>query len=697
MRLESFLWPACRMGEAIDAVVRAAGLSTPGATDGDGEPPTPDIDLLQRWCDAAAASRHLEAEPVHLAYENADQLPTPLLLAVGPERNLLAIASGSDPHVILVASDGRRHRVDRRVMAKALREPLEISIRADVDGMLAAAKVQPSRLDSAFQTIAAERLRGRPVAHGWHFRPDPGRPVSEMAVHRGIRRQCGWLLGAHAAQYAIWLMSWWVIGRGGLEGHLDWGWVSGWMLALATLVPLHVCGTWLQGSLGVSAASLLKERLMAGSLRSDPEAIRSEGVGHLLGRVIEAEAVESLALGGGLLAILSVLDLAFAVVVLFAGVAGAWHAAVMVGVGLLAATVAIRYHRRRVAWAEARLHLTHDFVERIAGHRTRLVQEDPAKWHDTEDQDLASYLSASERMDRLVPVLLVAVPRMWLALAVVVTVPAFLTGTSSGRLAITMGGILIVHVAWRHLTESLVQISGAAIAWQQVQPLVSAATNLERIPAAVVGATDRDVSSRLLHARDLVYRYPSRTEPAVHGATLDARTGDRLLLEGPSGGGKSTFASLLAGLRLPDAGLLLVRGLDRRTLGHAEWRRRVVASPQFHENHVVSETLMFNLLMGRQWPPTEADVADALDVCRELGLEPLIQRMPAGLLQMVGESGWQLSHGEKSRVFIARALLQRGDLTIFDESFAALDPDNLRTAVECVLKRAPTLLVVAHP
>jgi len=67
------------------------------------------------------------------------------------------------------------------------------------------------------------------------------------------------------------------------------------------------------------------------------------------------------------------------------------------------------------------------------------------------------------------------------------------------------------------------------------------------------------------------------------------------------------------------------------------------------------------------------------------------------MLQMVGESGWQLSHGERSRLFMARALLQNADLLIFDESFAALDPENLRLALDCALRRAKTLLVIAHP
>jgi ATP-binding cassette subfamily B protein len=64
---------------------------------------------------------------------------------------------------------------------------------------------------------------------------------------------------------------------------------------------------------------------------------------------------------------------------------------------------------------------------------------------------------------------------------------------------------------------------------------------------------------------------------------------------------------------------------------------------------------------------------------------------------MVGDTGWQLSHGEKSRLFLARALLQGSEIVLLDESFAALDPDNLRQALECTIERAPTLMTIAHP
>ena len=71
--------------------------------------------------------------------------------------------------------------------------------------------------------------------------------------------------------------------------------------------------------------------------------------------------------------------------------------------------------------------------------------------------------------------------------------------------------------------------------------------------------------------------------------------------------------------------------------------------------------------------------------------------MPAGLQQRVGETGWQLSHGERSRIFLARALLQRAPLTVLDESLAALDPQTLAQCLRTVQRHAGALVVIAHP
>jgi ATP-binding cassette subfamily B protein len=172
---------------------------------------------------------------------------------------------------------------------------------------------------------------------------------------------------------------------------------------------------------------------------------------------------------------------------------------------------------------------------------------------------------------------------------------------------------------------------------------------------------------------------------------------EQLLLQGESGGGKSTLLAVLSGQRRPSSGVVLMNGLDRASLGAASWRKHLVVAPQFHDNHLFNASFAFNVLMGTRWPASAELGAQAEAVCRELGLGGLIDRMPAGMAQQLGENGWQLSHGEKSRLFIARALIQDAPLLVLDESFAALDPDNTLRALQCVRARARALLVVAHP
>jgi ATP-binding cassette subfamily B protein len=348
--------------------------------------------------------------------------------------------------------------------------------------------------------------------------------------------------------------------------------------------------------------------------------------------------------------------------------------------------------------------MTDDLVERMVGHRTRLAQESPETWHDMEDQLLAQYLGETARRDQIGVQINALIPRGWLILGLAGIVYAYLTGSSEPTaLAISLGGILLASQALNSLVSGYSSLVGAALAWEQVSTIYQAADRpVEDTELSSVFLID-DVEKQfrqgtpILAARDLSFRFQPRSLPVLQGCNLNIYQGDRLLLEGPSGGGKSTLASVLIGLRVPESGLLLLHGLDRHSVGSQAWRRRVVAAPQFHENYVLSGTVAFNLLMGRRWPAQPDDLREAEQVCRELGLDEVLSRMPSGLQQMVGEGGWQLSNGERSRLYIARALLQKAEMIILDESFAALDPINLRRALECVLRRAPTLMVIAHP
>ncbi len=252
--------------------------------------------------------------------------------------------------------------------------------------------------------------------------------------------------------------------------------------------------------------------------------------------------------------------------------------------------------------------------------------------------------------------------------------------------------------ALAHVAANATALLRARVAWQQARPLFEAGAREQRggSPAWVATRPAPSAAGRV-EVRNVHLRYAHRHAAVLRGVNLRIGARDRVLVEGPSGGGKSTLGAVLTGLRVPDAGVVLVGGLDRHTLGDPGWRRRVVAAPQFHENHILSAPLAFNLLMGHRWPASDEDMRRAREVCEDLGLGPVLARMPGGLMQMVGETGWQLSHGERSRVFIARALLQSADLVVLDESFAALDPDTLSSTMQAVLRRAPALVVIAHP
>ena len=339
--------------------------------------------------------------------------------------------------------------------------------------------------------------------------------------------------------------------------------------------------------------------------------------------------------------------------------------------------------------------MTHDLVESMAGHRTRLAQLPADRWHVGEDEALDEYLRSSQTMDRSTTRLIALVPRGWLIVGLVGLAPAFLRGVDSpAPIAIAVGGILLAYRAWKRLAAGAWQLAGAAVAWQRTSVLFDAAERPD-----FPGSLNRPESAKaspVVEARDLSFRYNDRAQPVLREANLRIGADDRVVLEGASGGGKSTLVSILAGVREPSSGSVLIHGLDRKILGAAEWRRRLAAAPQFHENHVLAETFAFNLFLGRPTVLGSADFEEAQAICDELGLGDLLERMPAGMLQMVGEMGWQLSHGERSRLYIARALLQGADLVVLDESFAALDPENLKRAVECVVKRSRSLLVIAH-
>jgi ATP-binding cassette subfamily B protein len=700
--LRPVLWPAARAGDALHAAAHAAGLG-PRAVRPPAAPPgfaAAEPVAAGRWVTTAADWLGLETEEVSCRYSelgaNLARVAPALVRVPGGELVVL-VPGGGRGRLRALAPDGAARTLPLEALRAALARADEEGIAGFVDGMLEVARVPARRRQRSAAALRAQRLANREYAQIWLLRPRPGASFLRQAWAAGLARVAVALVAAHALLYAANLGAWVVLGRGILGGIFDPGWLAAWSLLLLTTIPLRVLALRAEGRVAIEFGQLLKQRLLQGALAYDPEAMRRGGSGELLARVLESESVEGLTITGGVSAALAVVEVIFVLFVLMQGAGGGGQAiAFALWLGLAALGTA-RLFARRKAWTEERLRNTRALIDRMLGHRTRLAQEAPGNWHAGEDGLLETYLERSAAMDRTAVAIDAVVGRGWLVVGLLSLVPAVFGGMAAESLAVAVGGVLLGDRALRRFSVGLASIADAALAWRVVGPLFRAAGQVE--PPGVPGllAGPRTGDRPVLEASDLTFQHAGRNDPTLRGVSLSIARGDRILLEGPSGGGKSTLAALLTGLRAPQGGLLLLHGLDPASVGAGAWRRAIACAPQFHENHVLTGSFAFNLLLADRWPGSPADLEEAEAVCRELGLGELLGRMPAGMQQVVGETGWQLSHGERSRLYLARALLQRADVVVLDESFAALDPANFARALRCAVARAPSLLVIAHP
>jgi ATP-binding cassette subfamily B protein len=693
-------WKTAELPALIDALCRKTGI--PRREVGAVNPPVAGSDI-QVWFENTCARLGVEVDPADLwGFRIGETLRAAAPAVVPAGDGWLALLDVRRGRATLLAPDLSLIRMPLEELRRTVSRGIEEPHRPEVERLLAECGVAARRRERAASALLFERSRYELAGVLYRLRLPPGASFALQVKQGGLPARVALLCGAHLAEYVLWIAAWYILGSDALQGTVDKGWLTAFALTLATLVPFRILTTWNQGVLAIGAGGLLRQRLLAGALKLSPEEVRHEGAGRFLARSIEAELVESLALSGGLMSALALIELVVAMAVLSQGASGLLQPLLLALWTGAAVWAGLRYWHARSRWTDIRLAMTHELVERMTGHRTRIAQQPPAEWHLEEDRQTDEYAARSMRMDMAAARLTSLIPSGWMCAGIATLAPAFLGSASPASLAVSIGGLLLGWRALKRLVTGAGNLSGAAISWRQIATLFHAAArpapagSVAAIPGASAQGGGPAPAEVVLDLKDVGFRRESG-RAILHDVRLELRRGDRVLVEGESGGGKSTLVSLLAGLREPTSGLLLSGGLDRRTLGDTLWRRQVVAAPQYHENHVLTGPFAYNLLMGRNWPAHPKEMAEAQQVCTELGLGPLLERMPGGMMQLVGETGWQLSQGERSRLFIARALLQSPEVVVLDESFAALDPENLRQALECALARARTLVVVAHP
>jgi ATP-binding cassette subfamily B protein len=170
-----------------------------------------------------------------------------------------------------------------------------------------------------------------------------------------------------------------------------------------------------------------------------------------------------------------------------------------------------------------------------------------------------------------------------------------------------------------------------------------------------------------LSFQNVVFKHKTAQHYAIDHISFDVQVGETIAFVGPSGSGKSTLMKLLVGLYRPLKGRILYNDLDENSISFDDLRNQIGFVTQ--DTQLFSGTIRENLLFVN---PSSSE-EDLLDVLKKASCLNLLERAEKGLETMIGEGGLKLSGGEKQRLSIARALLRKPHVLIFDEATSSLD------------------------
>ncbi|MFM8746855.1 MAG: ABC transporter transmembrane domain-containing protein [Aestuariivirga sp.] len=236
--------------------------------------------------------------------------------------------------------------------------------------------------------------------------------------------------------------------------------------------------------------------------------------------------------------------------------------------------------------------------------------------------------------------------------------------------------------------------------WGEVQLAAGAAERISELldekPAIAAPADPRPLPhppKGELALENIRFAYPSRPESlALCNVSFTVKTGETVAIVGPSGAGKSTVFSLAQRFFDPQAGRVLVDGVDVKTAVPQEVRSRIAVVPQ--EIVIFSGSILDNIRFGKP----EASDGEVMAAAHAARVDEFAERLPKGYATEVGERGVTLSGGQRQRIAIARAILRDAPVLLLDEATSALDSESeafIQQAIE-KLTANRTTLVIAH-
>lgn len=205
-------------------------------------------------------------------------------------------------------------------------------------------------------------------------------------------------------------------------------------------------------------------------------------------------------------------------------------------------------------------------------------------------------------------------------------------------------------------------------------------------------ANDAEIQDMSIAFKNVTFRYEDAKQDALQDITLTIAQGERVALVGPSGGGKTTLASLVARFFDVKKGKIQIGGVDVKKIPESQLMSLV--SFVFQDSKLLKTSIYENVRMGRK----DASREEVMQALRDAQCEDIIEKLPEGVDTVIGSSGTYVSGGEAQRIAIARAMLKDAPILILDEATAFADPDN-ELKVQSALSRlskGKTVIMIAH-
>jgi len=240
--------------------------------------------------------------------------------------------------------------------------------------------------------------------------------------------------------------------------------------------------------------------------------------------------------------------------------------------------------------------------------------------------------------------------------------------------------------------QGVLDVVPAVAGMETAEGEAPAAGSAAGTPNAGAPAAGAPASGATVEFRDVVFAYPGAETPVLGGISFTARAGSTTAIIGSTGSGKSTLLNLLPRFLDAVGGEISLDGRDIRSFGLDDLRGRMAVVPQ--QAYLFSGTVAGNLRMAAP-AATDGDLWQAL---RRSQADDFVRRLPNGLNAAVGQGGAGLSGGQRQRLCIARAILRKAQVFLFDDSYSALDyatEASVRQALVPVLETA-TVIVVAE-